>query len=445
MAYINVLQLANGLGIGGMEKTLQLYAKYLNKDIFSVVVAGWDQGGVREREIRQNGIEVYILGKCKKKLTELMKSKKIHILHIHQHATMDKAIVEAAIESGVRAIVGTNVFERFDRNVCDRIDVTLLISKLSAINYRRYLNMSWKDFWKKNRVLYNPIDLSEFALSQDPNYKSEVRRKFAIPDNALVVGSVRRPSPSKWGDLFFKMLPILTNRKPGVALAFKGLPREIRYRLDAMRLPNRKIFMEASLDVCEFYTLIDVLAYSSVIGESFGIVLAEAMACSTPIVCNSTPLRYNSQIEVVDHNLTGFIVYGKESFAEAVIELLENKNLRVIMGNNGRMKVIENYEVQKNTIQLEKIYIDVLRRKGLRVPEKVIDNYNEIRYFPSLEEVKSFEREYGRSLRMCYGKPSYADIYGYELFLRHGKIWKVVYAIHRLVERFKSDKGSIGG
>ena len=43
----------------------------------------------------------------------------------------------------------------------------------------------------------------------------------------------------------------------------------------------------------------DGFLHVSRIGESFGMVLCEAMLCGVPVVTLSTPLKDNSQLEVV--------------------------------------------------------------------------------------------------------------------------------------------------
>jgi glycosyltransferase involved in cell wall biosynthesis len=73
--------------------------------------------------------------------------------------------------------------------------------------------------------------------------------------------------------------------------------------------------------------------------ESFGIALAEAEACGKPIVAsNIGGIPY-----VVDNNKTGFLVeYGNiNSLADKILMLLEDKDLRRIMGFMGREKARE--------------------------------------------------------------------------------------------------------
>ena len=55
MAKIRVLQVCNQLGIGGTEKTIQVFSKYLDRSRFEVFVCGLRAGGPGWR--RSNGSE----------------------------------------------------------------------------------------------------------------------------------------------------------------------------------------------------------------------------------------------------------------------------------------------------------------------------------------------------------------------------------------------------
>ena len=92
--------------------------------------------------------------------------------------------------------------------------------------------------------------------------------------------------------------------------------------------------------------------------ESFGIVLAEAEACGKPVVAsNIGGIPY-----VVDDNKTGFLVeYGDvDTFAEKILILLNDKNLRNKMGRLGRGKAkqFSNKEIAKKYYELYKEVFD---------------------------------------------------------------------------------------
>ncbi|MFH1492648.1 MAG: glycosyltransferase family 4 protein, partial [Candidatus Omnitrophota bacterium] len=70
--------------------------------------------------------------------------------------------------------------------------------------------------------------------------------------------------------------------------------------------------------------------------EPLGIVNLEAMACSKAVIAS----RVGGIPEVVEHGLTGLLVEScsEKALAAAIKRLMEDKNLRIRLGRNGRLK-----------------------------------------------------------------------------------------------------------
>jgi rhamnosyl/mannosyltransferase len=73
--------------------------------------------------------------------------------------------------------------------------------------------------------------------------------------------------------------------------------------------------------------------------ESFGMVLAEAMACQTPVVGTNL----GGIPEVINNDIDGFVVPANDSnaLAQAIAKILTNKELATRMGQSGATKVRE--------------------------------------------------------------------------------------------------------
>ncbi|MGH7274047.1 MAG: hypothetical protein ACREIQ_06315, partial [Nitrospiria bacterium] len=78
MYKIKILYGINILEIGGMEKTLQILCKYLDKSRFDVYIYARLRGGVRSAEIKNYGIPVVIKPDS---LDSLIQDLKIDIYH----------------------------------------------------------------------------------------------------------------------------------------------------------------------------------------------------------------------------------------------------------------------------------------------------------------------------------------------------------------------------
>jgi glycosyltransferase involved in cell wall biosynthesis len=86
------------------------------------------------------------------------------------------------------------------------------------------------------------------------------------------------------------------------------------------------------------------------------------MASGLPVVTIATPQpkKCNAQAEVVDHNVTGFVVRYAWQYADAVIELLENQAVRERFGQRGYEKAREQFEASKLTRKLERLYTELM-------------------------------------------------------------------------------------
>jgi len=96
------------------------------------------------------------------------------------------------------------------------------------------------------------------------------------------------------------------------------------------------------------------------IAEGFGLVLVEANACKTPAIAVDS----GGPREVIKDGKTGFLVQPNNinQLAEKIIELLENKNRVLEMGEDGRKNVEENYTWEKVAEKVEKIILKHCKR-----------------------------------------------------------------------------------
>lgn len=125
------------------------------------------------------------------------------------------------------------------------------------------------------------------------------------------------------------------------------------------------------------YNACDIFMMPS-IGESFGLMAIEAMACSKPvIVFNNTALP-----KIVFAPDCGIAVENKnsEKLMEAIKYLLENKSERLKRGKLARKLVEENYNVDNYNKKMYTLYKEVMERKhtfNRNCLNQMIDDSNE--------------------------------------------------------------------
>lgn len=120
--------------------------------------------------------------------------------------------------------------------------------------------------------------------------KAEARRRFGLPANGVVLGSVARLHPLKQLDAALRVLP----DHPDWTLALAGQgPDETRLRDIAAELgvADRVYFVgEISPEqVANFLACLDVFAFPSC-AETFGLAAVEAAHAGVPVVANDLPV-----------------------------------------------------------------------------------------------------------------------------------------------------------
>ena len=85
-----------------------------------------------------------------------------------------------------------------------------------------------------------------------------------------------------------------------------------------------------------YYRTADIFCAPATGGESFGIILLEAMACGKPVVA----FDIEGYASVLDHDVQGLLVpvADEEALARALLTLLKDQSLRYKMGEKGKIK-----------------------------------------------------------------------------------------------------------
>ena len=121
-------------------------------------------------------------------------------------------------------------------------------------------------------------------------------------------------------------------------------------------------------DLPQLYSSADLTVLPSLLLESFGIVLIEAMACGKPVIATDLP----GVRSVVTDGSDGILVppSDADALAEKIQRLLNDPGARREMGLRGRAKVETKYAWPKVIPKLIRMYEEVLAVRGLSVSEE---------------------------------------------------------------------------
>lgn len=217
---------------------------------------------------------------------------------------------------------------------------------------------------EKIRVVYNGIDLKRFQPVADIRAAKE---KVGFKADDLVVGVTAHLTRKKGHRSFLQAAAIVASKMPNVKFLLVGEGREreaLETQVRAARLMDRVLFAGFQDDVLPWMAAMDMLVLPTIEKEGFGRVLVEAGAMSKPVI--STDI--GGMAEVVSPGESGLIVPAGDvtELANAMVQLLEDEELRLRMGRAGRARALAHFSVEQMVSNTEAVYREVWNERAGR-------------------------------------------------------------------------------
>ncbi len=291
---MKILYVITGLGLGGAETiTVNVAAKVAQRghEVRLVSLGGENGhfGSVPGVEIIRLGMDKTPAGfiRAERAMVRLLREWKPDAVH----ANMFHAIVfcrAARLFARVPLLVSTDHSMEIENPV--RRLAYRLTDFLSDVNTN--VSEAARDYFvdkgafsaKKSVAVHNGIDLCRFA--RDPETRAEMRQEYGIPEGSFAFVNVGRLVPVKDQKSLVEIIARLVAEGADARLFIVGdgpLREDLRALALSLGVQDRVTLPGPSRAVERFYNLADCFVLSSVT-EGFGLVLAEAMACSLPVV-----------------------------------------------------------------------------------------------------------------------------------------------------------------
>ena len=202
---------------------------------------------------------------------------------------------------------------------------------------------------KKSQVIWNGsakgLDLTAFDITKKEKFSAEIKEKYNIPGDAPVIGFVGRLGREKGCNELFRAFKSIKERYPSAKLLFVG-PIEKEDSIE----PELLDYFWKSDDIVKTDRVSHIEKYTSAMDvfvlpsyrEGFGMSVIEASAMEVPVVVT----KYPGPSSAMEDGVTGFSVSVKDDLelGNAIMKLLNDKNLRINLGINGRKYVEERFE-----------------------------------------------------------------------------------------------------
>jgi glycosyltransferase involved in cell wall biosynthesis len=361
---VKILTVVPDLGVRGTQRAAVVTSLALAARGHEVAVLAHSGDGPRRRQLEEAGIAV--LGGRAGLPVGLETAQRFApaVVHIHRPgmANPKEGLLLRKLAQGA-PILETNVFGRVDYSTdAELIDVHLQISRYGLWRWRRWLGS--RRARTLGALVPYPVAPGPFRPLEDPERKA-IRARLGVPPDAFLCGHVGyklsrfvidafTSMASREGNAWLVCLPL----PPPFDELVRQLPDGIRRRVVA--LPES----DSDEELGAVYGALDCLVHAAVIGESFGLVLAEAMLCGVPVVTASRPHRDNSHLELVGHLEGGVVTATAHGLGEGLELLRTNSDLRHRLGQAGRASVLARYHPDAVAALVERVATHALAHRS---------------------------------------------------------------------------------
>lgn len=211
---------------------------------------------------------------------------------------------------------------------------------------------------KKIDVVRSCIDLGRL----DNAAIADVRTELGINKDAVVIGNIAHMADHKGQIYLLRAANIVKEKYPDVRFVIVGdgdLRGELEAEARRFGLDGAVIFTGFRKDVAGFLASFDIFAFPSHL-EGLGTSLLDAMVMRKPIVSTTA----GGIPEVVQDGVNGILVPPKDpdALARAMIQLIEDPELRNNYGNAGRRIIEERFTVDRVVEGTLEVYKRILEK-----------------------------------------------------------------------------------
>ncbi len=382
MAKIRVLHLINTLNLGGAEKNLFNLVSSFDRNRLDIHV-GYSGGGEYEERFKRLGVTLLKFSETSDKIRSLatfqiisrlrnyIRGNRIQIVHSHSFnahfwgavaaKTTGTKLVEHIHDARYldpedlarrRCLTGQIKYTRYMKNVSDRVVVL-------TEPYRRLLLQ--KGFCDSHQIrkISNGIPL-DAAVKIDEEAAGTLKKKLGLSGEHQVILTSLRMSSEKNVDLIFRIAPIVARTVPSAVFLLSGNgPQFDEFKAKSRNLGSCRI------ELIGYYPeILDLLAISPIfllpsLQELHSIAILEALSMKVPVV-TSQNVGCNDEFITSWQNGVLLDPFCDAGWAEAIIRLLREPDLRRRIGEKGYETCRDRFDIRKVTREFEDLYREIL-------------------------------------------------------------------------------------
>jgi glycosyltransferase involved in cell wall biosynthesis len=206
---------------------------------------------------------------------------------------------------------------------------------------------------KQIEVIHNGIDSKGYSFSEDE--LNVVRKKLNIADKAVILFVGRINDPRKGLDFLLCSLKLISKIVDVMLIVVGSGNQENAIKLsESLGVSKNVLFVGYAdeIDLKKYYSLCDIYVCPSRL-EGFGLTILEAMVAGKSIVATNV-----GAIPEIVHQENGILVEPGDliGMSNAIIKLLQDKELAESMGQRNREYAIHNFSWETSGKKMSELY-----------------------------------------------------------------------------------------
>jgi glycosyltransferase involved in cell wall biosynthesis len=205
---------------------------------------------------------------------------------------------------------------------------------------------------EKISTIHGFVPLEEISETAIGEKRKRILRELDLPENAFIVGASGTMYWRKAPEIFIQIADRVKKQKPDAPVYFLWIGGankgdfvffEMNYDVEKLGLEKTIRFLEHKKNPLDYFAAIDVFALVSR-EDPFPLVCLEAASLGKPVICFENA---GGMPEFVETDC-GFVVpyLNIEKFAERILELCADPELKNQMGNAAKQKVWRNHNIE---------------------------------------------------------------------------------------------------
>lgn len=291
-----------------------------------------------------------------KRVKELVNDIKPDILHAHYASSYGLLGALTNYHPYIISVWGSDVYDFpikspihkyiIKRNL-KKSDYILSTSNVMKVETEKYTN-------KKIEVTPFGVDINKFV----PN---------KVEKDEIVIGTIKTLEEKYGIQYLVKAFKEIKDRNEGLNLKLRiggrGSQEEyLKGLCKELGIENYVTFLGfvTPQDVIKEFQNFDIAVFPSTLdSESFGVAIVEAEACGTPVVVSNV----GGLMESSKPNVTSLVAQkgSVKDLTEKIDTLVKDKKLRITMGKAARKFVEDNYSLEDNFNDVDKIYRRIIK------------------------------------------------------------------------------------